>query len=60
MGHFFSGLLHMHSVDVMNKDMRTMNLSKVLALKSEWQQAIQPNKIATEPGSNQHHIDDRD
>ena len=29
-------------------------------LKSEWQQAIQPKKIATEPGSNQHQVDGRD
>ena len=38
----------------MNKDIRTMNLSKELALKREWQQLIQTKKIATEPGSNQH------
>ena len=39
----------MQSMDVMNK-----------VLKSEWQQAIQPKKIATEPGSNQHQVDGRD
>ena len=44
----------------MNKDMRTMNLGKELALKREWQQAIKPKKIATEPGSNQHQMDGRD
>ena len=38
--------------------MRTIKLSK--ELKSEWEQAIQPTKIATEPGSNQHQIDRKD
>ena len=48
----------MQSMDVMNKVIRTMNLRK--ELKSEWQQAIQPKRIATEPGSHQHQIDGRD